>query len=110
MTLNRLVPLLAVLLAGCATTDLNPDAGPVQVVFDQRGQPLNCEPLDTWVGTEGHWYSYWFITNFDLTTGALNQLRNRAAALGGNRVEISSKMDFQTSVTLIGHIYRCPTP
>ena len=99
------------LLAGCtAVTPILPEATGVTVVFDNTETPQQCVPLETYVGSEGHWYSYWFISNYHLTTGAINQLRNHAAKLGGNRVELSPAMDFETSVTFVGHLYRCPQP
>ncbi|MBC7005886.1 DUF4156 domain-containing protein, partial [Photobacterium sp. BZF1] len=52
-------------------------------------------------------YNYWFISDRDLTQGALNQLRNQAAALGANTVSLYSPPDFSTSVTLIGNAYYC---
>ncbi|WP_087017005.1 DUF4156 domain-containing protein [Thaumasiovibrio subtropicus] len=95
-------------VVGCSVTPLESGAENVTIVFDNTVTPQSCEPIDTWVGSEGHWYSYWFITNFNLTTGALNQLRNHAIHIGGNRIEISPQMEFETSVTFIGHIYDCP--
>ncbi len=104
---QRVSLIASLLLTGCAVTPLEPSANDVSVVFDNTLTPIDCQPLDTWVGSEGHWYSFYFITNFDLTTGALNQLRNYAVSVGGNRVEVSPQMEFQTSVTFIGHIYHC---
>ncbi|MBY5990589.1 DUF4156 domain-containing protein [Ferrimonas balearica] len=104
--------LAALTLTGCATfTEVTPrdsEAEAITMVFDNATPLTQCRRLDTWVGSEGHWYTYLFISNFDLTTGALNQLRNHAAEIGGNLVEIKEMMDFATSVTYVGHIYHCP--
>nr|WP_206606114.1 DUF4156 domain-containing protein [Steroidobacter cummioxidans] len=70
------------------------------------------------------WYSFTgsFITNENLETGARNDLKNKAAALGGNLVVLLTERAGQsggfgekggsveqTNVTLSGNVYRCPT-
>nr|WP_159063803.1 DUF4156 domain-containing protein [Thaumasiovibrio occultus] len=101
--------ILSLLMSGCAIAPLSDNAKNVNVVFDNTTTAADCQPLDTAVGSEGHWYSYWFVTNDDLSLGAINRLRNYAAEIGGNRVELSRQMFFKTSVTFVGHIYHCPT-
>ncbi|HET9449190.1 MAG TPA: DUF4156 domain-containing protein, partial [Steroidobacteraceae bacterium] len=63
-----------------------------------------------------------YTTNANLETGARNDLKNEAAALGGNLVVIITERvgrtpDFgiedvgpihRTDVTLTGSVYRCP--
>lgn len=58
------------------------------------------------------------ITNANLETGARNDLKNKAAALGGNLVVLLTQRTGgsggtggsgqQTNVTLSGNVYRCP--
>jgi hypothetical protein len=62
-----------------------------------------------------------FISNENLETGARNDLKNKAAAVGGNLVVLITSAPvsgsageaggsiLQTNVTLSGNVYRCPT-
>ena len=98
--------LLAGLLSSCAVATLNKDAAHVEIA----AEPLklaNCQYLGEVTGTEGHWYTYLFLTNRTMVQSAVNDLRNRAAALGGDTVFIRENTPFVTSVTLLGLVYRC---
>jgi hypothetical protein len=59
------------------------------------------------IGSEGNWYSYLFMSNVDLTQGALNDVKNKAAAQGSNIVIIHQVGDFISSVTFVGQSYFC---
>jgi len=59
------------------------------------------------IGSEGHWYSYLFMSNTDITQGALNDVKNKAAGQGSNIVIIHQVGDFLTSVTFVGQSYYC---
>ena len=59
------------------------------------------------IGSEGHWYSYLFMSNIDMTQGALNDVKNKAAEQGSNIVIIHQVADFITSVTFVGQSYFC---
>ena len=59
------------------------------------------------IGSEGHWYSYLFLSNTDITQGALNDVKNKAAEQGSNIVIIHQVGDFLTSVTFVGQSYFC---
>ena len=94
-------------LAGCSTSPLLADANQVSLTWDANDKLNTCERRGTLIGSQGSWYNYWFISDRDLTQGALNQLRNQAAGLGANTVSLYSPPDFSTSVTLIGNAYYC---
>ncbi len=70
--------------------------------FDQK-----CERLGEGIGREGHWYNYLFIPNRLLTQGALNDIKNKAYEIGADKVVVHKKLDFQTSVTILGQAYNC---
>ena len=59
------------------------------------------------IGSEGHWYSYLFLSNVDMTQGALNDIKNKATKQGSNIVIIHQVGDFLTSVTFVGQSYYC---
>jgi hypothetical protein len=59
------------------------------------------------IGSEGHWYSYLFMSNVDMTQGALNDVRNKAVEQDSNIVIIHQVGDFVTSVTFVGQSYFC---
>jgi len=46
------------------------------------------------IGTEGHWYNYLFMSNKNITQGALNDIKNQAQKLGAKAVHIHSNMFF----------------
>ncbi|MGF1738382.1 DUF4156 domain-containing protein [Photobacterium satsumensis] len=94
-------------LAGCSTTPLLETANDIELTWDSNDVSNTCQRRGTLIGSQGSWYNYWFISDRDLTQGALNQLRNQAHYLGANRVSLYSPPDFSTSVTLIGNAYYC---
>jgi len=107
--------LLAVLvLSSCSPWNMkHPDNKPVRLIFKSElgivasGSTPECEYLGEVVGSEGHWYTYLFISNSDLTQGALNDIYNKANDLGANVVFISDDISFATSVTFYGQAYHC---
>ena len=66
-----------------------------------------CTLIGEVIGSEGHWYTYWFMSNPDLTQGAINDLKNNAHAMGANTVIVNKNIDFVTSVTFLGQGYHC---
>jgi hypothetical protein len=81
-----------------------------------------CKWLGDVTGSQGNSYTGQYTTNANLETGARNDLKNKAAALGGNLVVLITERPgltgnfgleggpvHQTSVTLTGSVYRCPS-
>ena len=63
------------------------------------------------IGSEGHWYTYLFTSNVNLTQGALNDMKNNAHAMGANTVIVHNYIsNFATSVTFLGQAYACSRP
>lgn len=58
-------------------------------------------------GSEGHWYNYIFMTNDAMMQGAMNDLKNNAAAIDADTVFMVSPQDFITSFSVLGSAYRC---
>lgn len=67
----------------------------------------DCHYLGEIIGSEGHWYSYLFVSNRALVQGAINDLYNQANNIGANVVFISDDVSFNTSVTFYGQAYNC---
>lgn len=97
------------IVGGCsliATNIVQPAAKEVRIYHDDESVS-ECSFVGDVVGTEGHWYNYLFITNKDLTLGALHDLKNQASKMGADSIYLSHNMHFNTSVTLLGQAYAC---
>lgn len=110
------IGLLIVLLqiVGCSAITLEPGAEKVRIVRTEPGK--ECEYLGEVTGDQGGWLTGGLTSNANLETGALNDLKNKAAKMGGNLVLIitdragstSYKGDSrQTNVVITGSVYRC---
>jgi hypothetical protein len=120
--MRRLAVLAFVLVAGCAATRLHPDAELVRVTHDEPTGG-DCKFLGDVTGAQGNSFTGQYTTNANLATGARNDLKNKAATLGGNLVVLITERvgetagsfgleggpDHQTSVILTGSVYRCPS-
>ena len=109
MVKRGLYIILTVLFLGCsATHQLEPDASHVQISstileLDQ------CKYLGEIIGSEGKLYNYLLISNYELTIGARNDLRNQAYVLGGNVVKVETRsLSYSTSTVYVGNVYHCP--
>ncbi len=110
---------LIILLATCFVASScshenykNPDNKPVRLIFKTElnivaADKPECQYIGEVIGSEGHWYTYLFVSNIDLTQGALNDIYNKANDLGANVVFISDDLGFTTSVTFYGQAYNC---
>ncbi|GIU50430.1 MULTISPECIES: DUF4156 domain-containing protein [Shewanella] len=94
-------------LSGCITLAA-PQTQEIEVLWSEQGDMDVCELKGTLIGSQGHWYDYLFISNKDLTQGAINQLRNEASSLGANTIFLYKPKAFATSVTFIANAYVCP--
>jgi hypothetical protein len=110
--------LACVLMAGCTAIPLKPGAELVRVT---HVEPTGCKWLGDVTGSQGNSYTGQYTTNANLETGARNDLKNKAAALGGNLVVLITERAggnfdlgleggtvHRTDVTLTGSVYRCP--
>lgn len=99
--------LLAFLLSACTAIPLDEGGKSVKILphdYNFEG----CKYLDGAFGLQGNMFSYWFTPNPELTTGALNNLKNKAAKIGGDSIELEEgDIDYQTSTVLFGYVYRC---
>ena len=104
--------LTSVLISSCAPVQLHPDNKPVRLVFYNEVKlskvTPECEYISPITSSYGRWFNYLFISNTDLTEGAIDDMYNKANKIGANLVYINNNIDFVTSVTLLGQAYICP--
>jgi hypothetical protein len=120
MFVNRLSCFALAALAGCAATSVQPGAETVRITNTEPGS--ECKFIGDITGNQGNAFTGPFTPNKNLETGARNDLKNKAAALGGNVVMLLTERAgqtgsisdgggsiAQTNVTLSGNVYRCPS-
>lgn len=112
-----------VFLASCSSVQLNPVASKVQI---SRAAPAkDCKFVNTVTATQGNFFTGSFTSNNNLQEGAYNKVRNEAAEMGGNYIQLISSQagntgggnsfdgnfDYssqQTNYTVTGSVYNCP--
>lgn len=104
-----------VLLAGCAAIRVTPKGTLVELTNDKPTG--DCKALGEVIGSQGNWATGDFTSNKNLMLGARNDLRNKAAALGGNVVHVQNLSNTNaagsagtTNTTVIGMAYKCQQP
>jgi hypothetical protein len=102
-----IISCVLLLINSCAHVTLEPDAESVEILYSHTEQE-SCEYLGDVIGSDGNLMTYLFISNRNLTRGALNDIRNRARAIGGDTVYIIREhMGYTTSTTFLGSVYNC---
>jgi hypothetical protein len=104
--------LMALIVSACTVMQPHPDNNPVRLFFYNEiniaeSNVTDCRYLGMLVNSQGHWYDYLFISNAELTNGAINDMRNKASKIGADAVYINNNIDFATSVTWVGQAYNC---
>lgn len=107
LTILFILPVIF-LLGGCSAKNvLTPEAKNVRI-YDNLPKNMDCEYIDEIYGSEANMFTFLFMSNYDMTAGARAHLRNQAAQLGGNSVEIQNADFMYTSSTVfIGQVYKC---
>lgn len=110
---TSLVPafLSAVILSGCAATQTSLQGASVELTSEK---PQGCRLIGEAVGSQGNAWTGDFTKDSNLLQGARNDLRNRAAAKGGNVVHVQAANNSSafgsmgtTNSTVIGNVYFC---
>ncbi len=103
----------ALLLAGCSTSNKLSTAGE-HVTFTDKQPPDSCQLLGNVTGSQSNWLSGTGAEGSSLR-GAANDLRNRAAAMGGNVIygATSPTQNIWSSFApldskMSGQVYKCP--
>lgn len=99
------------LVPACKTASLT-SAG-AQVAPTRDTLPAECKTLGLVTGKGGGAFGGAYVSNEDLIEYAMNDLRNKAAALGATHVrndppQLGSGDGTTTSVTITGTAYDCP--
>ena len=98
--------LFLLLLTSCAHT-LEESAASVDVYYS-LAERTNCDYIGDVIGSDGNFLTFLFISNVDLTQGALNDIRHKALVMGGDSVFILlPQLDYGTTTTFVGSVYRC---
>jgi len=86
MRIKLLLAMAATLaLAGCSSTSNELSAAGAQVKFTDSKPGSNCQLVGQVTGSQSNWFSGTGNSGAALR-GAANDLRNKAAALGGNTI------------------------
>ena len=104
----------ALLLAGCSTSnELSSSGQSVRFVEEKPG--AECQLLGTATGEQSNWLSGQHGEEGGSMRGAANELRNNAAAMGGNVLYgVSSPSQnllssfVPTASKMVGQVYKCP--
>lgn len=109
--------LTAIWLGGCAATSVT-SAGQKVLVSNSRHIPKKCRYLGEVNGSQGNFFTGNYTSDSHLDEGALNKMRNRAAEMGANYVQIITNRAGQfnsggngvgdSTATVIGNAYSCP--
>jgi hypothetical protein len=89
----------ALLLAGCVAKSLSSEGAEVTMTSKP---PRGCERLGDVTGRSGGWLTGDVTSQKDLDAGARNELRNAAAKLGADTVQIVRR-EGTTAQTFAGH-------
>lgn len=111
------------MVSGCASIELDHSAQ--RVIASPNPAPKSCKYVGQVTGNQGNFFTGAWTSNKNLEQGAMNDMKNEAAKLGANYIQlvtnragntgslssyngnISGGME-QTNVTNLGNAYRCP--
>lgn len=112
------ITFFSLLLCGCSANSLNSNAKSVRVTNSEPRE--NCKFIDQVTGSQGNYFTGGWTSNKNLEQGAINDLRNETAKIGGNTVVIltqrsgqtgssynGSGSSQQTNVIVTGSAYNC---
>ena len=101
-------------MTACAATALEP--GAARVMVTRQAAPEGCVFLGSVVGEQGGALTGAYTSNANLAEGALNDMKNKAHAMGANYVVLEDTQagstfnkgsGGQTDVTHVGNAFRC---
>lgn len=102
----------AIVLSGCAATQTTQQGAAVEIVTQK---PTGCRLIGEAIGSQGNVFSGDFTTDQNLLIGARNDLRNKAAAMGGNVVQVQDTLNSThpysagaVKSTVVGSVFACP--
>ncbi|HYF97435.1 MAG TPA: DUF4156 domain-containing protein [Coxiellaceae bacterium] len=115
--LRNLSLAIGLTLCACSSIPLEPQAQHVLVTPNPPSK--KCYYLGQVLGNQGNFFTGGWTSNPNLEAGAMNDMKNKAAKLGANYVQIITSRQGntgqnngayqQTNITDIGNAYKCPT-
>lgn len=98
-------------LSSCSLLDTHQvtENGKKVKVYSDYEQVSDCRYIGELVGSEGTWYTFFFLSNTELTLASIIDLKNQAYEIGADSIHIEEHMGFGTSVTFLGLAYDCQT-
>ena len=102
-----------VLLSACSAIPVDPAAQRIRIV---TSDPSGCDYLGEVTGNQGDFFTGDWTSNANLETGARNAMKNEAAKLGADTVQMLATRGGltagggsmqQTNVTYTGMAYKC---
>ncbi len=116
---NTLAISILSLLTACSAIPVDQTAQTVRLTHNEPGK--ECQFLGDVTGNQGDFFTGGFTSNAALETGARNDIKNKAALLGGDTIYILTQRSGQTgsyngeyggrtqqtNVTLSGNVYNC---
>lgn len=107
--------LAAVLLTGCSSTSNKLSTAGQRVTFTDQQPAKECQMLGNVTGEQNNWFSGAGGGESSSLRGAANDLRNRAAEMGGNVIygATSPTQNIWSSFApldskMSGQVYKCP--
>lgn len=96
-------------LSSCSLLDTHQvtENGKQVKIYSEYEQVSDCRYIGELVSSEGTWYTFFFLSNTELTLASIIDLKNQAYEIGANSVHIEEHMGFNTSVTFLGFAYDC---
>ena len=78
--MRTILALVAITLCGCAANTLRPEAQKVRLLGTTPGS--ECKYIGDATGGQGNFFTGQYTSNANLQAGAINDLKNQAAAMG----------------------------
>ena len=99
-----------ILLAGCAAKAIHPNAQQVRIL--DKAPEGTCKYIGEAIGSQGNFFTGAYTSDENLQRGALNELKNKAANMGGNAIVLVSNQagltqGSQRNMTSLGNVYSC---
>jgi hypothetical protein len=99
-----------VLLAGCAAKAIDANAQQVRIL--DKAPDGKCRYIGEAIGSQGNFFTGAYTSDKHLQQGALNELKNKAANMGGNAIVLVSNQagltgGSQRNMTTLGNVYSC---
>lgn len=97
-------------LVGCAANSINPNAQQIRIL--DKAPDAKCQYIGEAIGSQGNFFTGAYTSDANLQRGALNDLKNQAADMGGNAIVLVSNntgltAGSQRNVTSVGNVYKC---